>query len=84
MIVRMWEARAEPDGFEDLLSWVCEVAVPRLEATPGHADSEVFRAADHRIVVISRWRGAPSPLPDPPAHLVARDPHAWDFTPVER
>jgi hypothetical protein len=46
--------------------------------------TEVFSSTDHRIVVISRWRGDPSPLPDPPAELVARSAHVWDFTPVDR
>lgn len=84
VIVRMWEARAYPEGFADLLSWVCEAAVPALEREPDHLESEVFSAADQRIVVISRWRGDPRPLGDPPGHLVARPPHAWDFTPVDR
>jgi hypothetical protein len=84
VIVRMWEARAYPEGFGDLLSWVCEAGVPALERAPGHVASEVFSAADHRIVVISRWRAEPTSLADPPHHLVARPPHAWDFTPVDR
>lgn len=84
MIVRMWEARAYPEGFADLLSWVCEAAVPALEQAPGHLTTEVFSAADHRVVVISRWRGAPATMADPPGHLVPRAPHAWDFTPVDR
>lgn len=84
MIVRMWEARAYPEGFADLLSWVCEAAVPALEQAPGHLTTEVFSAADHRVVVISRWRGTPATMADPPGHLVPRAPHAWDFTPVDR
>jgi hypothetical protein len=80
----MWETRAYPEGFADLLSWVCEAAVPQLERAPGHLTSEVFSAADQRIVVISRWRQDPTPMAEPPAHLVARDPHFWDFTPVDR
>ncbi|WP_203657649.1 hypothetical protein [Actinocatenispora rupis] len=84
MIVRMWEARAYRDGFAELLDWVCEDAVPGLESAPGHLDTEVFSAADRRVVVISRWRGEPAVMPEPPGHLVPRDPHAWDFTPVDR
>jgi hypothetical protein len=80
----MWEVRAYPEGFADLLSWVCEGAVPELEANPLHVSSEVFTSTDHRIVVISKWRSNPTPLPDPPAHLVARSAHAWDFSPVDR
>lgn len=84
VIVRMWEARAWPEGFDDLLAWVCESAVPELERAAGHVSSEVFSAADQRIVVITRWRGEPAAVPEPPGHLIARDPHAWDFTPVDR
>jgi hypothetical protein len=55
-----------------------------LEADPSHLSTEVFSATDHRIVVISKWRGTPVPLPEPAGYLVARAPHAWDFTPVDR
>lgn len=85
MIVRMWEARAHPEGYTDLLGWVCDVAVPAIEAHPLHITSEVFASTDHRLVVISKWRGSqPLPLGDPPGHLVARRPHWWDFAPVDR
>ncbi|OLB66136.1 MAG: hypothetical protein AUI10_03645 [Actinobacteria bacterium 13_2_20CM_2_72_6] len=84
MIARMWEVRAYPEGFTDLLSWVCDVALPDIEANPLHMSSEVFTSTDHRIVVISKWRSGPAPLPEPPAHLVARSAHAWDFSPVDR
>ncbi len=85
VIVRMWEARAYPEGFDDLLGWVCDVAVPAVEVHPRHIATEVFSSTDHRLVVVSRWRGSePQPLPDPPGHLVARAPHWWDFTLVDR
>ena len=84
MIARTWEVRAYPEGFTDLLSWVCDVAVPEIEADPRHIASEIFTSTDHRIVVISKWRSEPAPLPDPPAGLVARSAHSWDFTPVIR
>lgn len=80
----MWEIRAYPNHFPELLSWVSDIAVPGLEIQPHHISSEVFSSTDHRIVVISRWHGAPTALPDPPADLVARSAHAWDFTPVDR
>jgi hypothetical protein len=84
VIVRMWEARAEPAGFPDLISWVCDTALPEIEHSPLHISSEVFSSTDHRVVVISKWRNNPVPLPDPPARLVARPPHSWDFTEVDR
>jgi hypothetical protein len=80
----MWEVRAHPEGFTDLLAWLCDVGVPEIERNPLHAGSEIFSSTDHRIVVISKWRRDPEPLPDPPGHLVARKPHAWDFSPVDR
>jgi hypothetical protein len=58
--------------------------VPELEHQPLHVSSEVFSSPDHRLVVISKWRGEPTELPAPPERLLARRPHAWDFTPVDR
>jgi len=84
VIVRMWEVRAHPKTLPDLLAWVCDVALPAIEIHPLHVASEVFANSDNRVVVISRWRGSPEPLPDPPTNLVARSPHSWDFTPVDR
>jgi len=84
VIVRMWEARAEPDGFDALLAWVCDTALPAVEYDPAHISSEVFSSLDLRIVVISRWRTIPPPFPVPPHALVTRPPHAWDFAPVDR
>ena len=84
VIVRMWEVRAEPARFAELMAWVCETALPRIEVEPLHIASEVFSSTDHRLVVISKWRSAPVPLPDPPAGLAARPPHSWDFTQVDR
>jgi len=84
MIARMWEVRALGSGFDELLTWVCDVALPQVEVLPSHVSSEVFSSTDHRIVVISKWRNTPADLPVPPARLTARAPHVWDFTPVDR
>ena len=84
MIVRMWEVRAHPEGLTDLLSWICEAALPKIEVNPMHIHSEVFTSTDNRVVVISKWRSSPEPLAEPPANLVARSPHVWDFSPVDR
>jgi hypothetical protein len=80
----MWEGRARPATFDEFLAWVCDTALPQIEALPRHVSSEVFTSTDHRVVVISRWRGDAQNLPDPPAHLVARSPHVWDFAEVDR
>ena len=84
MIARMWEVRALGSGFDELLTWVCEVALPQIEVLPSHVASDVFSSTDNRIVVISKWRNSPASLPEPPDRLVARAPHVWDFTPVDR
>jgi len=84
MIARMWEVRALGSGFDELLSWVCDDVLPGLEVLPQHVSSEVYSSTDHRIVVISRWRNSPQDLPAPPDRLIARSPHVWDFTPIDR
>ncbi len=80
----MWEARVRPARFDEFLAWVCDRALPRIEGHPLHVASEVFSSTDHRVVVISRWLRDAQDLPAPPEHLVARSPHVWDFTPVDR
>jgi hypothetical protein len=84
MIARMWEVRALGSGFDELLTWVCDEALPRLEVLPQHVSTDVYSSTDHRIVVISRWRNTPASMPAPPERLVARAPHVWDFSPVDR
>lgn len=84
MIARMWEVRALGSGFDELLTWVCDKALPQLEVLPQHVSSEVYSSTDKRIVVISKWRHSPVALPAPPESLVARSPHVWDFSPVDR
>ena len=84
MIVRMWEVRAQQRNFTELLAWVCDVAVPTIELNPLHISSEVFTSPDFRLVVISKWRSSPEAFREPPPHLLTRDPHSWDFSPVDR
>jgi hypothetical protein len=83
VIVRMWEVRSYPERLPELIEWACDTALSAVEVDPRHAGSEVFAATD-RVVIISRWRGEPVPLPEPPESLVARPPHEWDFAPVDR
>jgi hypothetical protein len=80
----MWEVRAQPARLADLIAWVCDTALPEIEHSPLHVSSDVYSSADHRLVVISKWRSDPMPLREPPAQLVARAPHSWDFTQVDR
>ncbi len=84
MIVRMWEVQAQQRTFTDLLSWVCDVAVPAIEVSPLHISTEVYSSPDYRLVVISKWRSHPEPFREPPADLITRSPHSWDFSPVDR
>ena len=79
----MWEVQAHPESLADVLSWVCDRAIPAVQSDPGHVSTEVFSSLDNRIVVITRWRGEPVELEEPPGYLVTRKPHSWDFSPVE-
>ena len=36
LIVRMWEVRAQQRNLTELLSWVCDVALPAIEVDPLH------------------------------------------------
>jgi hypothetical protein len=51
---------------------------------PQHVSSEIYSSTDHRIVVITKWRNTPENFPAPPPKLVARSPHIWDFSAVDR
>jgi hypothetical protein len=84
VIVRMWEVRAQQRNFTDLLNWVCDTMLPSVEVSPLHISSEVYSSSDFRLVVVSKWRSYPEPFREPPAHLLLRTPHSWDFTPVDR
>jgi hypothetical protein len=67
----MWEVRAAAGRLADLVTHVLGWAGP---------DAQVYRSPagdpDERLVVIDPRR---RPVPDLPADLVARPPHAWDF-----
>jgi len=80
----MWEVRAQQRTFTELLAWVCDVAVPTIEVSPLHISSEVYSSPDFRLVVITKWRSSPESFREPPAHLITRPPHSWDFSPVDR
>ncbi|MYS84376.1 hypothetical protein [Embleya scabrispora] len=82
-IAAMWEARTEAGRGAELAEWVHASALPAVVGAPGLERVEVFAATGardgDRVVVIALWTGSPVPLPDPPAALVARPPHAWSF-----
>ncbi len=64
----MWEAVAAPGRRDDLARWA-------LATWP---EAEVYVSADDRVVAIGGGTG------DPPADLVERAPHAWEFERVAR
>lgn len=66
---RMWEVRAAEGRLDDLVAFVLAAAGP---------EAQVYRSGppDPRVVVID---DAAAPVPDPPADLVARPPHHWEF-----
>jgi hypothetical protein len=68
----MWEAKAADGRGDELVAWALAHAAP---------DAAVYRSADARVVVID---DADARLPEPPAELLARPPHAWHFTRVAR
>jgi hypothetical protein len=68
----MWEAKAADGRAAELLAWVLEHAAP---------GADVYKSPDARVVVIDPNDHA---LPEPPAELLSRPPHAWHFTPVPR
>jgi hypothetical protein len=62
----MWEAKAAPGQSDALLEWL-------LARSPEGA--QVYRSTD-RVVLIAE---GPAPVDQPPAMLVARPPHSWEF-----
>lgn len=69
----MWEVRVADGRLDELLAFVL------AHADPG---AQIYRAgggdgSEARIVVID---SSGAGLPEPPAELVARPPHAWPFT----
>jgi hypothetical protein len=80
----MWEVIAQPEAQADVLSWVCEVAVPALEVRPLHISSQVLTSTDGRVVVVSRWRGEPLDPESPPRYKITHPARSWDFHEVDR
>jgi hypothetical protein len=76
--VLMWEARGDAEG---LIAWWRTQVRPTLG---DEVELELFRSADRVVVLLRQNRDEESRLrlPDPPAELVARPPHAWGFDAV--
>ena len=84
LIVRMWEVRAQQRNFTELLTWVCDVALPAIEVSPLHIASEVFTSTGLPARGDLHVAQQPRAVPEPPADLITRPPHSWDFSPVDR
>jgi hypothetical protein len=75
----MWEVRAAPGRLSELLVWVRDRAVPTVLGQEGCLSVDVFDASDERVVIIARFVRRTAGVPDPPAELLRREPHAWPF-----
>jgi hypothetical protein len=63
--ITMWEVRAAPGRLDDLIAYV------RNEIPA----ATLYRGEDRLVAIYDAGTAAP----EPPAELVARAPHAWDF-----
>ena len=81
MRVLMWEAKGDADA---IVRWLRADVLPTL---PDGVEAELFRSADRVVVLLRQVRegaGLDSRLrlPDPPADIMERPPHAWPFETV--
>lgn len=75
----MWEVRAHSDRLDDLLDWLDLAVLPVMTDQSGCRGVDVYTGEQHRVVLVARFSGAPTEIPDPPAELVARPAHQWRF-----
>lgn len=75
MATVMWEVRAAEGRLEELLEW----ALGRIDPS-----ARVYRSdgGEPRLVVIDATGQVAGQLADPPADLIVRPGHAWEFLPV--
>lgn len=76
----MWEARAADGRAAELTAWVHAAALPALRGSAGLERTEVLGAPGGRVLLVTWWDGAPVAVADPPADLLARPVHRWEFT----
>ncbi|WP_329495491.1 hypothetical protein [Kitasatospora herbaricolor] len=79
-VAAMWEARAADGRAAELAAWVHGTALPALRGSAGLDRTEVLAAQGGRVLLITWWDGAPVAVADPPADLLARPVHRWEFT----
>jgi hypothetical protein len=77
----MWEVRAADGRAAELLDWVLSrtAAGSQVFRSAPATDGPTDAAASGRVVVIDPTGTARHRLADPPAELIARPAHAWDF-----
>ena len=75
MATVMWEIRAAEGRLDELLDWVLGRVDP---------SARIYRSnnGEPRAVVIDGTGQAGRQLANPPAELIARPGHAWQFSPV--
>ena len=90
MIARMWETRINEGQLDEFCTWVKSTAWPQFVAAPGFGGGELYRSDPQgRAVIVTRWAtvealAAGTEWFDLGAErFVAREPSAWEFTPVE-
>ncbi|MER5280072.1 hypothetical protein ABT025_30650 [Streptomyces sp. NPDC002809] len=80
VVALMWEARATEGRGAELLEWA-RARAGELERPP--LRSELLRAPQDRVLVITWWDGAHGDelpeLPEPEAGIVTRPVHRWRF-----
>jgi heme-degrading monooxygenase HmoA len=90
VIARMWETRIREGQLDEFCTWAKTTAWPQFLASPGFGGGELYRSdAQDRAVIITRWAtmkdlAAGNEWFDLGAErFVAREPEAWEFTPVD-
>lgn len=80
----MWEVRCPSGGGEAVVQWVRDEVVPGFwddEDVVGYNAYTASGEDGERVVVIVDYLGpAGAALPELPAGLAARPPHAWVFS----
>jgi heme-degrading monooxygenase HmoA len=86
----MWETRIREGQLDEFCDWTKTTAWPQFLAAPGFGGGELYRSdAQDRAVIVTRWAStealaAGNEWFDLGAErFVAREPEAWEFTPVE-
>jgi heme-degrading monooxygenase HmoA len=90
VIARMWETRIREGQLDEFCTWTKSTAWPQFLSAPGFGGGELYRSdTQDRAVIVTRWAStealaAGNEWFDLGAErFVAREPEAWEFTPVD-